>query len=65
MNTLETDAPVWRHRARLGGDLAHHIGPMTNTVARDLAKGRGTLNARFFASYWRGRFAAVGKRPAL
>jgi GT2 family glycosyltransferase len=34
------------------------------TLARDLAAGRGPLNARLWASYWRGRWASAGRLPA-
>lgn len=47
---------------RLGGELRHLVGPQTETVVKDLLRGRGTVNARFFSAYWRGRLAAVGTR---
>jgi GT2 family glycosyltransferase len=49
--------------ARLARELRALIGPQTTTVAKDILRGRGTVNARFFSSYWRGRMTAVGKRP--
>jgi len=64
MSVLEhPDLPVRRRLGRLGGDLRRLVVPQTETVVKDLLRGRGTVNARFFASYWRGRFAAVGKTP--
>ncbi len=52
-----------RRLARLGRELCSLIGPQTETVAKDLLRGRGTVNARFFSSYWRGRLAAATRRP--
>jgi GT2 family glycosyltransferase len=62
MYSLEQPLPRSRQLARLGHELAHEIRPMTETVARDLLRGRGTVNGRLFASYWRGRLSAVGNR---
>jgi GT2 family glycosyltransferase len=49
--------------ARLGRELALQLRPMTETVLRDLMRGRGTANGRLFASYWRGRVSAVLSGP--
>jgi hypothetical protein len=40
-------------------ELNHDLPSMTNTVLRDVLRGRGLINARFFASYWRGRLARL------
>lgn len=62
MRTLEHPQLAPRQRlARLTRDLGELLAPQTETVVKDLLRGRGTVNARFFASYWRGRFAAVGR----
>jgi len=59
MFALEQPAPPARRAARAARALARQAPAMTNTVLRDLARGRGLINARFFAAYWRGRFAAL------
>jgi glucosyl-dolichyl phosphate glucuronosyltransferase len=43
--------------------LARSIAGVGATFCRDLLRGRGTLDARFWASYWRGRLSAIGKAP--
>lgn len=50
---------------RLVRDLGGIAGPMTLTVAKDLARGRGLVNARFFACYWRGRVRGLRDARAL
>jgi cellulose synthase/poly-beta-1,6-N-acetylglucosamine synthase-like glycosyltransferase len=61
--TIEHDLPMWRRRTRTARELARQLTPMTKTVGKDLVRGRGTLNARFFTKYWHGRISAVGMRP--
>jgi GT2 family glycosyltransferase len=66
MSALEH--PNWTARqrvARLARDLGGSIAPQVGTVIKDLLRGRGTVNAHFFACYWRGRFAAMGKRQPI
>jgi GT2 family glycosyltransferase len=63
MFALERPLPRPGRLARLGGELARQLPPMTETVVKDLLKGRGTVNARLFASYWRGRMSAVETVP--
>jgi glucosyl-dolichyl phosphate glucuronosyltransferase len=58
--TLEGEAPTWRRRYR----LAREVGHAAKVLGNDVRRGRGTVNARFWASYWAGRLSAVGKRPA-
>jgi len=63
MFALEQPLPRPRRLARLGSELARELRPMGETVAKDLVRGRGTVNARLFASYWRGRLSAVRNAP--
>lgn len=59
------EAPASRpYRAwRVAADLLRELEPTASTVLRDIARGRGLTNARFFSSYWRGRFSGVGRQP--
>jgi GT2 family glycosyltransferase len=59
----QPSASTARRLARLGRELGVLVGPQSETVVKDLLRGRGTVNARFFSAYWRGRLAALGKRP--
>jgi GT2 family glycosyltransferase len=43
--------------------LARSLGGVGVTFCTDIIRRRGTLNARLWASYWRGRLSAVGKAP--
>lgn len=61
MFAIETGASSQRRRraARIARELRRQAPAMANTVVRDLARGRGLVNARFFAQYWRGRMARL------
>jgi GT2 family glycosyltransferase len=61
--TIQEELPNWRRRTRTCRELARHMLPMAKTVGKDIVRGRGTVNARFFTRYWRGRLSAVGMRP--
>jgi GT2 family glycosyltransferase len=65
MFALEAGDPRWRQQRRLLQDFSCQLLPMANTVARDVARGRGLVNARFFASYWRGRIRGVSYGPTV
>jgi GT2 family glycosyltransferase len=56
---LGGEAPTWRRRYRLAREVVH----AAKILANDVRRGRGTVNARFWASYWAGRLSAVGKCP--
>jgi glucosyl-dolichyl phosphate glucuronosyltransferase len=64
MFAIEDPLPRSRRLARLGHELSHELSPMSVTIIKDLLRGRGTVNARLFASYWRGRLSAVARAPA-
>jgi glucosyl-dolichyl phosphate glucuronosyltransferase len=55
------DVPTPRRLAQISRDFGRRLGPLTETVIKDLLRGRGTVNARFFASYWRGRASALAR----
>jgi GT2 family glycosyltransferase len=57
--TLEGEAPTWRRRYRHSREIGH----AAKILGHDLVHGQGTVNARFWASYWAGRLTAVGRRP--
>jgi GT2 family glycosyltransferase len=57
--TLQGVPPSWRRRAR----LAWRLGRAAPIFAKGILSSRGTVNARLWASYWRGRLAAVGEGP--
>jgi glycosyltransferase involved in cell wall biosynthesis len=59
MSAVETGSLGRRRVGRLMRDLSRDIPSMTNTVLRDVLRGRGLVNARFLLSYWRGRFACL------
>lgn len=59
MFALEEPGSRRRQAARVTRELFHQLPPMANTVARDVVRGRGLINARFFASYWRGRISGL------
>jgi glucosyl-dolichyl phosphate glucuronosyltransferase len=63
MLALEQPLPRPRRLTRLGSELARELRPMTETVAKDLVRGRGAVNARLFANYWRGRLSALRHVP--
>lgn len=63
MFALEEPLPRPRRLTRLGSELARELRPMTETVAKDLIRGRGVGNARLFANYWRGRLSAMRQVP--
>ncbi len=62
MLAVTKKAPLRRRWARIGYELARNLPHMSNTVARDLLRGRGRLNGRFFTAYWRGRMSPAGQR---
>jgi len=55
---LEGEAPTWGRRYRLVRELGHAVKILGN----DLARGRGAVDANFWASYWAGRLCASGKK---
>lgn len=59
--TLRGVPPTWKHRAR----LLERLGRAGPILARDLLRRRGAVDARLWASYWRGRLSAVGKTPSV
>jgi glycosyltransferase involved in cell wall biosynthesis len=59
MFVLETGVSGRRRVGRVARELNHNLPAMTNTVVRDVLRGRGLVNARFFLSYWRGRMARM------
>lgn len=65
MFAIEHPLPRRRAAGRLVRELGELVRPMAVTVAKDLVRGRGTVNARFFASYWRGRMRGLRDARAL
>jgi GT2 family glycosyltransferase len=56
---VEGGLPVRRQATRTARELREQLGPMASTVVRDIARGRGLVNARFFWAYWTGRVAGL------
>jgi hypothetical protein len=57
--TLQGVSPTWRRRARLLVRLGR-AGPI---LAKGVLRRQGAVNARLWASYWRGRLSAMGMNP--
>jgi GT2 family glycosyltransferase len=65
MFALEHPLPRRRAAGRLVRELSEVARPTVVTVAKDLVRGRGTVNARFFAGYWRGRMRGLVNASGL
>jgi glycosyltransferase involved in cell wall biosynthesis len=57
---LRGEPASWRRRMQLGGKLWEG----SKRLAKDVLRGRGTVEGRFQLSYWMGRARALGKAPA-
>jgi glycosyltransferase involved in cell wall biosynthesis len=57
---LRGEPVSWRRRRILLGKLAES----SERLAKDVMRGRGTVEGRFQFSYWAGRWRALGKAPS-
>ena len=58
--SLRGEPGSWRRRRLLLGKL----GSSLERLAKDVLRGRGTIEGRFQLSYWAGRLHALGKAPS-